>query len=212
MEENAIENVVWKKGGHLVSASTCYWPRLEILSASVATSPFLPSDTLVSCCYDTDVKTGILECIPYGFQVWFTNSDTWVPVCQTHVSREGPSSYVPYIIYLWDLITCFQSLIAASGTHTLIFQILPISQSLWDQHGAHLGPVCPRWAPCWPHEPCYLGKYVPHNKRLTLSHISKILATIIDPVHCIVYETNNLLIFWVIWWLNDGMLHWNHSS
>ena len=25
------------------------------------------------------------------------------------------------------------------------------------QHGAHLGPVGPRWAPCWPHEPCYRG-------------------------------------------------------
>ena len=24
-------------------------------------------------------------------------------------------------------------------------------------HGAHLGPVGPRWAPCWPHEPCYQG-------------------------------------------------------
>ena len=23
------------------------------------------------------------------------------------------------------------------------------------QHGAHLGPVGPRWAPCWPHKPCY---------------------------------------------------------
>ena len=27
------------------------------------------------------------------------------------------------------------------------------------QHGAHLGPVEPRWAPCWPHEPCYQGKF-----------------------------------------------------
>ena len=25
------------------------------------------------------------------------------------------------------------------------------------QHGAHLGPVGPRWAPCWSHEPCYQG-------------------------------------------------------
>ena len=25
-------------------------------------------------------------------------------------------------------------------------------------NGAHLGPVGPRWAPCWPHEPCYQGK------------------------------------------------------
>ena len=28
----------------------------------------------------------------------------------------------------------------------------PWKQSLWDQHGAHLGPTGPRWAPCWPHE------------------------------------------------------------
>ena len=26
------------------------------------------------------------------------------------------------------------------------------------QHGAHLGPTGPRWAPYWPHEPCYLGR------------------------------------------------------
>ena len=25
-------------------------------------------------------------------------------------------------------------------------------------HGAHLGPTGPRWAPCWPHELCYLGQ------------------------------------------------------
>ena len=27
------------------------------------------------------------------------------------------------------------------------------------QHGAHLGPVGPRWAPWWPHEPSYQGKH-----------------------------------------------------
>ena len=30
-------------------------------------------------------------------------------------------------------------------------------QGLWEQHVAYLGPTGPRWAPCWPHEPCYLG-------------------------------------------------------
>ena len=30
-------------------------------------------------------------------------------------------------------------------------------QSSWGQHGAHLGPVGPRWAPCRPHESCYQG-------------------------------------------------------
>ena len=30
-------------------------------------------------------------------------------------------------------------------------------QGSYGQHGAHLGPVVPRWAPCWRHEPCYQG-------------------------------------------------------
>ena len=33
----------------------------------------------------------------------------------------------------------------------------PRKQSSWGQHGAQLGPVGPRWATCWPHEPCYQG-------------------------------------------------------
>ena len=35
----------------------------------------------------------------------------------------------------------------------------PRWQSLWGQRGAHLGPVGPRWAPCWPHKTCYLGNH-----------------------------------------------------
>ena len=30
-------------------------------------------------------------------------------------------------------------------------------QSSLGQNGAHMGPVGPRWASCWPHGPCYLG-------------------------------------------------------
>ena len=29
--------------------------------------------------------------------------------------------------------------------------------SIW--HGAQLGQTGPRWAPCWPNDPCYLGNY-----------------------------------------------------
>ena len=28
----------------------------------------------------------------------------------------------------------------------------------WGKHGAHLGPVGHKWAPCWPHNPCYQGR------------------------------------------------------
>ena len=36
---------------------------------------------------------------------------------------------------------------------------IPRYQSSWGQHVAHLGSVGPRWAPCWPHEPCSLVIY-----------------------------------------------------
>ena len=36
------------------------------------------------------------------------------------------------------------------------FAVAQIANS-WGQHGAHLGPVGPKWAPCWPHEPSYQG-------------------------------------------------------
>ena len=39
----------------------------------------------------------------------------------------------------------------------LQFYTNPREQGSCDQHGAHLGPVGPRWAPCWPHELCYQG-------------------------------------------------------
>ena len=32
-------------------------------------------------------------------------------------------------------------------------------RSLYTFYGVHLGPTGPKWAPCWPHEPCYLGYF-----------------------------------------------------
>ena len=48
----------------------------------------------------------------------------------------------------------------------LIYSWYPRQQGSWDHHGAHLGPVGPRCAPCWPHEPCcqgYIGSLVADN-------------------------------------------------
>ena len=44
----------------------------------------------------------------------------------------------------------------------------------WGQHGTHLGPTGPRWAPCWSHELCYLGQC---RAVITHSVFSKILPT-----------------------------------
>ena len=40
---------------------------------------------------------------------------------------------------------------------SVLFHQQPRYQGSWGQHGAHLGPTGPRWAPCWPHESCYQG-------------------------------------------------------
>ena len=47
---------------------------------------------------------------------------------------------------------------------------LPRYQSSWGQHGAHLGPVGPRWASCWSHEPCYQGIYPQEQRDLFLQN------------------------------------------
>ena len=44
------------------------------------------------------------------------------------------------------------------------------------QPGAHLGPVGPRWAPCWPHEPGYLGTVKNMVMQLFHSRLSQICA------------------------------------
>ena len=51
---------------------------------------------------------------------------------------------------------------------------LPRYQSSWGQHGAHLGPVGPRWAPCWPHDPCYLGMVWGVRSRATHIDVNKL--------------------------------------
>ena len=36
-------------------------------------------------------------------------------------------------------------------------------------HGANMGPTGPRWAPCWPHELCYLGRHGLWNAYLRIA-------------------------------------------
>ena len=54
-------------------------------------------------------------------------------------------------------ITAAYPLIVRSFTHA---NNTPDSKVSWGQHGAHLGPTGPSWAPCWPHELCYLGPFL----------------------------------------------------
>ena len=56
----------------------------------------------------------------------------------------------------------------------------PWKQGSWGQHGAHLGPTGPRWAPCWPHELCYLWLML----------------------HPQATKRGSIQIEWTVWWKN----------
>ena len=59
----------------------------------------------------------------------------------------------------------------------LLIQWHPRKQSLQGQHGAHLGPLSPRWAPCWPHESCYQG-YFRFCKEFSMQRVESYLLLI----------------------------------
>ena len=99
-----------------------------------------------------------------------------VALYQKQVSSSGPSNCIPHLlldvnnVLVPSLDTCVWHTsphmswwaVVCSRVRTLYhvmtwFSAHPRQQISWDQHGAHLGPVGPRWTPCWPHELCYQG-------------------------------------------------------
>ena len=59
----------------------------------------------------------------------------------------------------------------------------PRKHGSWGQHGAHLGPVGLRWAPCWPHESCYHRRY-PIARQSTVCSIACTQSPHINGVPC----------------------------
>ena len=51
------------------------------------------------------------------------------------------------------------SVALVSSATSIPSQIARFMRSTWGPPGPH---VVPMWAPCWPHEPCYLGWFVPN--------------------------------------------------
>ena len=78
-------------------------------------------------------------------------------------------------IYIY-IVGCCHKAVQYNLTFQTAFQWLPWWQGSWGQHGAPLGPTGQKWAPCWPHELCYLGwHYINHvctHKRHPISHLN----------------------------------------
>ena len=108
--------------------------------------------------------------------IWFRNTLTnWLisPIYRNSVIKHNvtlPWGHTQFSVVIHTLLVCFRKHsfkavsheddsipIPASKAHILNIYCKPRYQIPWGQHGAHLGPVGPRWAPCWPHGPCYQG-------------------------------------------------------
>ena len=100
--------------------------------------------------------------------VFSMSSDVYIRVsrsvfCNGWVNKQGRG-------FLWSCVVSFCCTPLPNETnHWSITYRLPTleqchegppwRQNSWAQNGAQLGPAGPRWAPCWSHEPCYLGSY-----------------------------------------------------
>ena len=73
------------------------------------------------------------------------------------------TEYVSMYRWIWDRTynTLLSDSMMAKFTRSFntakLIMNYPWQQGSQDQHGAHLGPIGPRWAPCWPHDLCCLG-------------------------------------------------------
>ena len=66
-------------------------------------------------------------------------------------------------------------------------------------HGANMGPVGPRWAPCWPQESCYQGLSDVHIYICTsFAYLSAIYLTMGMNIHWIWIMIHKSLIQWVL--------------
>ena len=79
------------------------------------------------------------------YRFWMTESQIGMSLC--------PRKTLLNLWYDDDIISIFRVM----SPHPL-----PRQQGSWSQHGAHLGPVGPIWAPCWPYKPCCQGEYTVH--------------------------------------------------
>ena len=103
-------------------------------------------------------KGAVLWALP-PYHKFTLSESTWCVFC--HVCNDSvTSATIAYLDYRsclglpWRRRGCDHPVPTCMATLTVK---IPWQQGSWDQHGAHLGPPGPRWAPWWPHELCYLG-------------------------------------------------------
>ena len=66
---------------------------------------------------------------------------------------------IPYISGLFGYLSVCEIYVNLIW-YLYLFMLNKFCLSLSESERAHLGTVVPRWAPCWPHEPCNQGLFM----------------------------------------------------
>ena len=118
--------------------------------------------------------------IPFSLSIQYENN-----ICCTSFSF----CWRAIQIFAYDTETCQNNLFVSYDPYIIKYNSVdqqyftPKCHRPWGQHGAPLGPVGPRWAPCWPHEPWYQGylQSVPYNLKEVLNeHLNECLLAILS--------------------------------
>ena len=122
-------------------------------------------------CRDTQPYILYRRAVYVGIACFFTRSADYLFNALPRVAKYDPQtthwwrfvqrSHWMYRLFVQQLVQP-QHQANIRTSHYWPFAGRPRQQSSWGQHGAHLDPVGPRWAPCCPREPCYQGPLVNH--------------------------------------------------
>ena len=80
----------------------------------------------------------------------------------TGTGRYGNTMFIFQTGVLWPTSLAVHYLLEDDTQHhLLLLWEIYLGSNIPDGHvhGANMGPIWGRWAPCWPHELCYLGCY-----------------------------------------------------
>ena len=108
---------------------------------------------------------------------WMLLNDPYVVCAHWHISHIYSSMLIKDTQHTWNIIYSFSQGVLISWKPRLCFMEFRLTQSPYiaikpadalipvpsdavpdsKVHGAHMGTTGPRWAPRWPHEPCYQG-------------------------------------------------------
>ena len=118
------------------------------------------------------------------------------------------TQYVSESVFLNNCQECISTQWYINFIISFIIFICYHFDQLWrSQHGAHLGPTWPKWAPCWTHELCYLGSALLKPPPFNVIQSGQLALYKSEKLHVYIYIFNKLINISLYW---HASLFWSY--